>query len=794
MLAFMRKHQKYFYVIITIVICISFSFFGTNGTQAGNYIHEQVAFTTVSGDPVTRLDLEEMALFIGTDSNDKKLFGGVWGPNFLNNGVIQKDFLETGLAAILAESYSDHIQGDLKNRFARETRFTPYTHPQVPFLSSMNVWSYFAPGIAANLQVLQNAKDPMAPEALDARAQLFLAERRFPSPYLIQMLLFQEKQNKSIPHDPNLDTHDLSLFGYHTTDDWFGGRFIRLVSQFIYNAAAIAEQRGYSVSKEEVLADLKSNAEASFKENKDNPRIGVANSGEYFEQQLQRMRLDKTKAVKLWQKVMLFRRLFGDVANSVFVDPLAYQTFDQFSGEMATGDLYRLPSTLRFSDFQTLQRFETYLDAVSKRDRSEKNALLLPKTFLTPEEVAKKTPELVQKEYLLEVASADKKALQNKVSVKDTLAWELDESNWKALRTQFPELGLKKSETREQRLAAIDELDSITRARADQFARKEIAAAHPEWLDSALELATSQKLSAALSLKGGHSSFEGLRNGEDLMKLLDKAELGKLSPSLEKVSFDGEHFYRITVLERSPKLEVLTFEKANQGSGIDNLNRLLDQALEVAYMKIRAENPEDFQNSDKSWKPFEEVKDKVALAQYSKILDGIKSELKKQDGYEKYQHLDKDRLTPYRFIGEADNLLKQLKENPGQASQLTVDGEAKTINDQFKWVKSPLEISRKAEHNLAQGDKLFKQAPKTWSPVVLAPNGDMYFSWVEAKANAPADQALLQDQIERARFLLGNDAERTYLRSLLPELKEKHAISFDYLYSGENTIEPESQG
>jgi GcvH upstream region-like protein len=793
MLAFMRKHQKYFYVIITIVICISFSFFGTYSTLSGNSIHELTAFTTVNGDPVTRLDLEEMALFLGTDSNDKKLFGGIWGPNFLNNGVIQKDFLETGLGAILAENYPDDLQGDLKNRLAREIRFSPYVHPKVPFLSSMNVWSYFAPAIAENLQVLKGAKDPLTKEALDARVQLFLAERRFPSPYLNQMLRLQEKQNRSIPHDPALDELDLSLFGYHTVDDWFGGKFVRLISQFIYNAAAIAEQRGYFVSKEEALADLKSNAEASFKENRDNPRLGVANSGEYFEQQLLRLRLDKTKAVKLWQKVLLFRRLFGDVASSVFVDPLPYQTFDQFSGVIAEGDLYRLPSVLRFSDFKTLQRFETYLDAVSKRDRSEKNALLLPKTFLTPEEVAKKTPELVQKKYLLEVASADKRALQNKVSVKDTLAWELDENNWKALRTQFPELGLKKSDTREQRLAAVDEMDSITRSRADQFTRKEIAAAHPEWIVSALELATPQNLTAALSLKGGNPSFEGLQNGEDLMKLLDKAETRKLSPSLEKVSFDGEHFYRITVLERSQNLEVLTFEQANQGSGIDNLNRLLDHALEVAYVTIRSEHPEDYQNSDTSWKPFEEVKEQVALAKFSKILDGIKAELKKHEDQDKYQHLTQDRLTPYRFIGEAETLKQQLKKNPQAASDLTLSEDGKSLNDQFKWVKSPLQLSRKTEHNLAQGDKLFNQTPKTWSPVVLAPNGDMYFSWVEARVNAPVDVALVQQQVDRARFLLGNDAERTYLNALLPELKDKHAISFDYLYTGENTIEPESQ-
>lgn len=793
MLAFMRKHQKYFYAIITVVIVISFSFFGTYSTLSGNSIHEQEAFTTVAGDSISRLDLEEMALFIGTDSNDKVLFGGIWGPNFLNNGVIQKDFLETGLAAILAENFSNDLQSDFKSRFARELRYEPYTHPQAKFLSSQSVWNYFAPAIATHLQSFQSAKDPLAPEAIDAKIQLFLAEKKFPSPYLSQFLRYQEKQHKSITHDPALEQQDFSLFGYHTTEDWFGSRFTRLISQFIFNAASIAEKKGYSVSKEEALADLKSNAEASFKENKDNPRIGVANSGEYFDQQLYRMRLDKAKAVKLWQKVLLFRRLFDDVNQSVFIDSLAYKTFDQNASEVAIGEVFRAPGALRFSDFQTLQRFETYLDVVSKRDRNEKNSLSLPKKFLTPEEVAKKTPELVQKQYQLQVASANKKDLQAKVTVKETLAWELDESNWKSLKQQFPELGLKKSETKDDRLKAIEELDSITRVRADQFARKEIVASHPEWLNAALDQASPQNLSVSLSLKGGHPAFEGLRNGEEFMKLLDRAEIGKTSPSLEKVTFDDENFYRITVLEKSPQLEVLTFEKANQGSAVESLNRLRDEALEVAYIQLRSTHPEDYQNEDKSWKSLGEVKDKVALVHYNKILEGIKAQLKTREDSEKYQHLEGERLTPYRFIGEAENLMQQLKKDRNLAPSLTVTGNATLLADQFKWVKEPLHLSRKSEKTLAQGDKLFKQAPQTWSPLVLAPNGDIYFSWVEAKQNDPIDPTLLNDQVNRARFLLGNEAERTYLKTLLPELKERHAISFDYLYVGESTMEPERE-
>ena len=42
--------------------------------------------------------------------------------------------------------------------------------------------------------------------------------------------------------DPSLERTDLFLFGYHFIEDWFGPRFIRLVSEFIINAARAAEQ------------------------------------------------------------------------------------------------------------------------------------------------------------------------------------------------------------------------------------------------------------------------------------------------------------------------------------------------------------------------------------------------------------------------------------------------------------------------------------------------------------------------------------------------------------------------
>ena len=293
MLEFFRKYQRYFFLIITVVIIISFSFFGTYNTITSNPIHEQIAFKAVDGTEVTRAELEEMAIFLGTDKQDKLLFGGLWGPNFLNDGVVKNDILATGLAAILTEQYANDIQPDLYTRLEKEKRYALYVHPEAKFLNVESAWGYFAPSLKGSFDELRHSNNPISPEALNARINLYLGEKKFPAPLLRQVLRYQEKQYSWLTPDINLDRTDLSLFGYHTVEDWFGPKFMRIIAEFIINSAKIAEQKGYEVSKAETLADLRRNAEISFKENANNPNLGVANSNEYYNEQLRRLGMDQ---------------------------------------------------------------------------------------------------------------------------------------------------------------------------------------------------------------------------------------------------------------------------------------------------------------------------------------------------------------------------------------------------------------------------------------------------------------------------------------------------------------------
>lgn len=813
MLDFFRRYQRYLYILITVVIVISFSFFGTYSSLSNSSFREQIAFTTVDGREITRHELDEMAYFIGTDALDKLLFGGSWGPNFLNNGVIKQDFLETGLAAMLIAQYPSELQSDLSTRHEKEKRFTLYSHPQAPSIGVESSWSNFSPAMKTYFDALRAAQDPLNSTAVNARIALFLSERQFPSPLLRQVIRYQEKQYNWVTPDRQLDNMDLSLFAYHTVEDWFGPRFVRLVSQFIINAATIAEQKGYQVSKADALADLVRNSEISYQQNKNNPNIGVANSQEYFNEQLRRLGMDSNKAAKLWRQVLLFQRYFQDMGSSVFVDPNMIAKMDTYALEGVEGKLFRLPKDLRFNNYRSMQKFEVYLDAISKRGESENELLMPPTKFLSIEEISKATPELVQKRYLLEVAYADKKALQGKVGVKESWNWEVEPKNWDLLKKQFADLASKKGDTREERFAALDALDDKTRAKVDAFARAAIVETHPEWLETALEDASAEKMTVGLHEKNGNPPFIGLENGKALMQLLDAAPLAnqdatKLTPAAKEAaeklvhfSADKNAYYRITVIERAPQQEIVTFAEADQEGSLD---KLLNNKLEAYYQKIREASPELFQREDKSYKPLDEVKDLVADRYFEKLLKAVRSSYASAIAPEKApSDMIGDFAATLRLFPYVRVVKDKLQKNPSAIAELTREP-AKIVSskdalperiallDQWKLERTPYKTTRSSPDEIHEKTDLLALADNSWSKVQTPVNGDVKFVYVERKTNE-TDSKAVEENVAKARRLLSSDAQQRLMLQTLKEIKDKNAISLDYMNQVAENYAPEME-
>jgi GcvH upstream region-like protein len=772
MLEFFRKYQSYIFVIVTGIVIVTMSISGNSSPMVANPIRDQVVFTAIDGEKIRRSELDEMVAFIATDSHDKQAFGGVWGPNFLNSGVIREELLKTGLGTILAGAYMGDLKPDLEAKLQREKAYSPYVHPQAQYISQEMVWSLYAPKINENLKALKNLNFAALNDAFQTKVKLFLDEADFPAAYSRYIIQSQEKQYSFIPHDPYLDRAEFTLFGYRTLDDWFGPRFIRLSAQFIINASKIAEQKGYVVTKEEALADLLKNAQSSYSQNLNSHYLGVFNSAEYYNEQLRILGMDQSQAVKIWRQVMLFKRLFNDVGSAVFVDPLMEQGFGQYANETVEGEVYSLPKELQFADYRTMQKFEVYLNQIAKRNKEDNNSLKFPEKILSADEIAKRTPELVQKRYVIRVSEANKNQLMAKVSLKET--WNFEAENWKVLKEKFPELAIKSAETRDERFKALDSLDDTTRARVDLFAKKEIVESHPEWLSNALEKSKERMLTVGLGKKGNHSIFVGLEDGEELIKHLDKAEL---NGSPVRFTADGDHYYLITVLDRSPNEEILTFEQANR-SGI--LDDLLEDKLRV-----------HFQNNKeaKGWKSFDEAKDFVADDYFEGVLHAIATnsgEKEKTTG---------TLLAPLRFYRHLQESLAQLKKDPDALNQQfeakpEVLAENKLpsnppLQNQWNLKKNQVTLSRSED---AKKGKLFSLQANSWTEVLKAANGELSFIYVKEKGNTQ-DTALLYEKMQEVQKLLGNEAMGNYMKQVVEDMQKAKAISLDYLNQNVETME-----
>lgn len=739
MLHFFRTHQKYFFVLVTIVIVISFSFFGTYGAidPVGN--RDQVAFVAVDGTSINRSELEELVGFIATDSDDKILFGGSWGPNFLNNGVLNKDFLQTGLAGILAQQYREELNQDYTSRHDKERKFRFYQHPQADFISLEAAWSYFAPGMKNNIDTLVRAEEPLDQAAFDARVNLFVAERRISPSTVKQILRFQEKQYNWVTPDPQLQYLDLSLFGYHTFEDWFGPRFTRLVAEFIINAAKVAEKKGYRVSKEEALADLMRNSELSYQQNNKNPAIGVTNGSEYFLEQLRRLNMDPTTAANVWRQVMLFRELFHDAGSAVFVDTFAFTKVNHYVNEEASGELYQLPPEFRLGNGEDLRKFEAYVTSVSKKD--DKNPLNPPKTYLSVDEVKKTTPELVQKKYSIQVAQADTKQLEGKVSIRETWNWEAEEKNWTLLKAEFPELAVKPGKTREERISTLDKLDDTTRNRIDTFARGKIIAEHPEWIENALAQASRKPQSIIIRQKGGKPPLLGVKDPLVLMKQLDDAAIGKeftFSP-------DNQRYYAITLYERSPELEISTFADAVRGGVLEDL-----------------------------------AKKKISDEQLDKTVAALKGEAERAGLWKSGQAFTSDSASSIRLYPYVKGALEQLKKTPDSAATLVkADNTPKNSGNQFLLEKSNYSLARHASDDRIDNGQLFALEIGGWSKVNTPPNGDLYFFQLASKG--VDSQGGVEERISQVRKLVSDSVQKTMMTKLVEQFKKANALSLSYL-------------
>jgi hypothetical protein len=730
MLEFFRKYERYFFICITIVIICSFSIFGAVSTlKPDEKKKDRVVGRLVDGSEMMLSEVLALSKFIATDAEDRFEHGQM--PNLCNDGLVRTDLLQSGIADLLVHSYFDSVKSEFQARLDMAKYFRPYAHPQIPVLSAEAVWRQFLPGVNRELELLKGEKEA-SPETFSHLSKLY-QQQSYLTPEHLRRVLYFHHQRLGVAIDPRLGARDLSLFGFHSLSDWFGPDFTKLVSEFILNAAAAAKQKGFSVTLEEAKGDLMAHFQAAMK--KRGKEFG--DSPPTFSDHLRSLGFDEERAASTWQNVLLFRKYFQSVSQSVFLDRLCIKDFASFLNETARVCVYEWPEALCFQTFRDWVEFEIYLSAIAS---PLENPLDLPIAFHSPEEVSIEFPELVESSFKASFKTLPLGQVALRAPVKEVWEWQLDETNWAVLKNSFS--FLPQGCTREERFEGLKKLSEKQRGEIDAFTRLRLIDRHPEWVEDALAALEGSSRSVSISKAG--SNIAGLEKPWRLFSLLERGDEELKNYREEKTVFSFEK-----VAETSAP-HVLTFEEA-KGQGL--LSKMRERILSAYHLKNKAKFGS---------KPFSEVQDEVARDLFAKQIEAI-------------EHLEKRTWTgalygKYRLLPKTKEAYRDLQNHPEDPRW--VKGE-ETLEGQFKLIASERSIQRTSNEEWMKS-QAFSMLTDQWSPIRSPESGRLSFFYLGEKK---ASEAPLLEQISFGQGLIAQDAERYLAEKLLESIFQMGSIN-----------------
>jgi GcvH upstream region-like protein len=722
MFAFFRRYQRAIYFVITAVIILSFSFFGTYSAFTSGRGEDPVVLRTEDGTKITRSEYSEYVHFLSTDSHGSET--GFY--NALNDGVIPNDIIATGIGEVLAKRFATEIGPEWKLKCTREKAFQPYRHPQAPFVSAMQVWSYFAPDIKTAFEQYTSLTSDDPVELYRRKAALYMAERNFPPTLLRQVLAYQQQQFHWLEPDVALENRPLGLFGYGQITDWFGAPFVDKMCEFIIQTAAGARQEGMTVSSDEALASLLQNAEKALQRI---PNADGMTADDLFRRTLRELNIDQTRAVAIWSDVLLFRRSLIELSRNIVVNDQPLYDFLRKESEACDLDCYQLQPSLRCGSMRDVFKIQTWLNGVAPRPVGQQDPLLPPQTFSSPDAVLQSFPEFVERRFILSVASATLDDLAKNIRVRSIWNWEVEDANWELLVKEIPSLAAEKASDVAERHRLLDGLSEQLRARADTIAKEHIVEAHPEWLEKALASATPKVQAINIRLQGPLTALQGIDNRQALIDELLSAPLGEPGATLKGYTQDKKHFYTIQVQDRNQQNSLVPLPDL---LGDGTLDGVLDRILEEAYPRVRSERPADYRKESGDWKAFQEVKDKVAEAYFAPLIKDLDTAIcvwkGKLPAYCEWSDVKTARVA-VRFLPQLSLLAGKLEnggdENvcvtapfvPSSPEVSTSTLEERPLRDLWLLVKTHELVLRQEVEEKPQFSAGFSQEAGTWLPI-----------------------------------------------------------------------------
>lgn len=739
MLAFFRKYQRYFFIITTVAVVITFSFFGTHSLFfEQRHQNDKVVARGCDGSKIWLSEVEAISHFISVEPEAYFALKAGSFINLLNDGVIKKDFIDSGIAKFLISANYEKLKKDFEERFEKISSYKPYVHPYMRFLSANEVWRRFAPDISNGLEKVKKEKyhDLFFKELFD----LYLAQTHFSPLMLKQVIHYQESQYPNARHDEELIYRDLALFGFENGMDWFGKNFVDLLSQYIVNTALLAKQKGYSVSSGEALGDLKHNLEVNIAKFPGLKERLPKDANSRFFSQLQMMGLEEKEAVKIWQKVLLFRKYFQDVTSSIFVDPAPYKKFASFAHEKAKVDFYELPAPLCLKSFSDVLKLDFYLFATTGKKELD------PQKLLPIDKIEKDYPELVEQELQLKIARVSLDEAVLNVSEKELWQWQVKDAAWRELKKTFPEFLNAEASSEGKRFELLEKLTPPIRSKVDAYSREQMVKSKAGWVEEAMKLAKVEEKKLKIRKKWPSSPLEGVKDGARLAEFLHASLDGKT------YSEDGRNFYCFEIVKQLSEKRVLSFGEACEDGTLDSLVPVF---LKKNYPAVRELDAAKFKNEREQWKPFDEVKELIGAYCFRDLLSAVDKDYK--NSYPKFKE-DFGANDSYAF-----RRLFHFVRNKRFALE---KGTLIENNDQFSLVKREGVIARNSDDKDLKKEA-FSLKPGAFSKVYVK-DGRPFFYKI---SGFEVDSSAVERGVLSERDRLGKEAKEKMAKEVYEKLK-----------------------
>ncbi|MDN3504325.1 MAG: hypothetical protein P0S95_01965 [Rhabdochlamydiaceae bacterium] len=764
MLSLLRKHQKIVFATAGLLVIFSMCFFGVasqgdRGAERPNVVLGRA----LDGSKVNSNEVFEMVHFLNNASNPH--FGLISS----EDDVIMNSVFKSGLASMLIDSYYDEMKEELDSKLEVYSKYKPYAHPEVQFVNAEMIWSFAAPELSDALKNFKQESDPH--KQLRHVINAYCAQTEFPEFALRNTLYKYQQQFGAKYQDPYILRGNLSLFNARSPYELLGSNFMNLTAQFIQNAAIYAKQKGHKVSIEEAKASLIEHSVRAYKELHPTEQFDGAKAGESYKLAFKKLMVPEKKVIQMWQKVLLFNRLFEEADGSVFLDTLAYDQINQFTKESLELNVYSLPQTLVVDNFEKMMKLELYLDNVSKRSHDQ--LVMIPEQFHSVERVKSRCPQLLAKKFELEVNQVARSEVALQVGLKELFEYEVLCFN--ELKTKFPALALKEATTTEEKLEVLDGLEPLVKTKLDDYVKEQIIAQNESWIYSALDKEKGQTLSVVLNIDDVNTVFEGFEDNNQVIAKFEKALLdAKRNESAAVVQLigAGDVFYSVKVLSAQEEYEVLSFEQA---LSIGALDRLLDERLAREYPIVRVAHAVTFKNASGEFKPLSEVREDVGRFVFSESITQLQNYLKDESNTPHENLNALDQLATYRMHHFLTNALTSIRENSKVDHYVLNDEVVDGLEGQFK-LQSEKQVVSRSEPTQLLDEQLFRMKQGEWSNISVLPSLGLGFFHVDSKK---LDDTMRKKAMQEGHALLVEEARRVVLKDVLSEIESRHAIHFD---------------